>query len=85
MYIKRSIPIDWLVALDRLSPGAYVLLSILWYKDIDVSDESMRIESGTGVSTHRKHKRELFDKGYLKNKQTGKGVYVYHIGESING
>ena len=85
MKIKRLGPIDWLVALERLSVGAYHLLSTLWYKDIDISDNTLREETGFGVSTHRKHKRELLDKHYLSNKQIGKGVYRYYVGDNTNG
>lgn len=83
MKIKRLGPVDWLVALDRLSVGAYHLLSTLWFKDFEISDKSMMAETGFGVSTHRKHKRELLDAGYISNKQIGKGKYRYHIGESV--
>ena len=85
MKIKRLRPIDWLVALDRLSVGAYFLLSVLWHKDIEISDNTMMDATGFGVSTHRKHKRELLDKRYITGKQIGKGIYVYRIGEDVNG
>jgi len=83
MIIKRVKEIDWLVALDRLSPGAYYLLSTLWYKDLDVNDDTMRNETKVGISTHRRHKNELCNAGYLKNKQIGKGKYIYYIGEQV--
>ena len=83
MKIKRLSQIDWLVALDQLSVGAFHLLSTLWYKDIEISDKAMMDETGFGVSTHRKHKRELLSSKYISNKQIGKGKYRYHIGENV--
>lgn len=84
MKIKKITPIKWEIALDKLSAGAYFLLSVLWHKDIDVSDKAMMDVTGVGVSTHRKHKRELLDNGYIVNKQIGKGAYRYHIGERVH-
>lgn len=84
MKVKRLTPIDWLTALDRLSVGAFHLLSTLWYKDLEISDKTLMIETGFGVSTHRKHKKELIDARYIASKQIGKGVYRYNIGENVD-
>ena len=85
MRIKRANQPDWYTALHKLSHGAMFLLMSLWYDDFEISDKSMMARTKVGVSTHRKHKRELTSGGYLVSKQVGKGVYRYHIGESVNG
>ena len=48
-----------------------------------VSDKSMMEHTGLGLSTHRKHKRELVAGKYLAIKQVGKGVYKYNVGEDV--
>ena len=84
MYITRLSDINWLASMDKLSMGAFYLLNILDRKDINISDVSLMKESRLGLSTHRKHKKELIDEGYLSVAQVGKGEYQYSIGD-ING
>jgi hypothetical protein len=85
MLIQKKRQILWTKAIDTLSAGAYYLLGVLWYKDIDVTDKTMREVTGYGVSTHGKYKKELVDNGYLVINQIGKGKYKYIIGEAVNG
>ena len=85
MKVQKKRQIIWEKAIDSLSAGAYYLLAILWYKDIDVSDKSLMAITGTGISTHRKYKKELIDKGYVRSNQIGKGIFRYKVGEAING
>jgi len=79
VYVEIETPIDWLVAMDRLSVGSFYLLNVLYRKDIDVKDATLMKETGFGLSTHRKHKKELIDNGYLTLKQIGRGEYKYKI------
>ena len=72
-------PINWSIALDKLSNGAYVLLSVLYHKDIYVTDELLMHFTGTGMSTFRKHKKELTTNGYLETKQSGRAKYNYIV------
>jgi len=65
--------------MDRLSIGAFYLLNVLYRKDIDISDSTMMEATGYGMSTHRKHKKELIDTGYLQVKQVGRGEYKYTL------
>lgn len=81
MKVKKTSGIDWLDAMSNLSIGAFFLLNILYRYDIDVSDCSLMEISGVGLSTHRKHKRELVDEGYLLISQVGRGIYLYSIGK----
>jgi len=84
MNITKKRELDWQECLNTLTPGAYYLLSVLWYKDFPVSDKAMMEHTGIGLSTHRKHKRELLDRGCLTIKQTGRGVYMYEVGEEVS-
>ena len=84
MIVKRAVEPQWVTALYKLSHGAFFMLNVLWYDDFEVSDKSLMARTGVGMSSHRKHKKELSDAGYLKNRQVGKGVYRYHIGENVN-
>ena len=81
MKINKDSSIDWTKALDRLSIGAFYLLNVMYRKDIEINDKLLMELTGKGVSTHRKHKRELFDCSYIKANQIGKGTYEYTIGE----
>lgn len=83
MNITRKRDIEWDVAVDELSVGAYYLLSVMWLKRMPISDKSMMACTGYGVSTHRKQKRELAEKNYIAIKQVGKGVYKYLIGQGV--
>lgn len=83
MHVKKICPIEWAKALDTLTPGAYYLLSTIWFKEIDMSDDTMMKETKFGVSTHRLQKKELVKERYLKVSQVGKGEYAYSIGEDI--
>jgi len=82
MYITRLSSIDWLASMDRLSIGAFYLLNVLYRYDTEVSDEKLMEKTGLGVSTHRRHKKELVDTGYLTIEQVGRGEYSYTIGDS---
>ncbi len=82
MNITRTSPIDWRGSMERLSIGAFYLLNVLYRYDIEVSDEKLMAITNIGLSTHRKHKRELVDTGYLSIAQVGRGRYHYTIGES---
>ncbi len=84
MYVTRLSPIDWLQSMDRLSVGAFYLLNIMYRKDIDMNDNTLMDATGIGLSTHRKHKKELVDHGYLTVNQVGRGEYQYTIGD-VNG
>ena len=79
MQIEKLTPIDWLIAMDGLSIGAFYLLNVLWRQDIDVNDEALMKYTGYGISTHRKHKSELVRKSYLTKIQTGRGEYLYQL------
>lgn len=83
MNITRKRDIEWDVAVDELSVGAYYLLSVMWLKRMPISDKSMMACTGYGVSTHRKQKRELAEKNYIAIKQVGKGIYKYLIGQGV--
>ena len=83
MNITKVRPIDWDLALDNLSVGAFYLLNVLYRKDMPMSDKSMMAVTGYGLSTHRKQKRELLAGNYLAIKQVGKGVYSYLVGEGV--
>ena len=74
--------IDWRTSMDRLSIGAFFLLNILYRYDVDISDNTLMGITKLGVSTHRKHKKELIDAGYLQIDQVGKASYKYTIGET---
>jgi len=82
MKIIKEPPIEWLRAMDSLSIGAFYLLNVLFRKDIDVTDKAMMEETGKGLSSHRKHKKELLDEGYLAINQIGRGEYLYTIKDS---
>ena len=73
--------VDWNKALDILSHGAYFMLATLKYKNFHVTDETIMALTGSGLSTHRKHKKELMQRGFLSVLQTGRGKYHYTIGE----
>ena len=79
--IYKPEKISWADALDTLSHGAFYLLAILLIKELYVTDEALMKLTGTGISTHRKYKRELMSYGYLTVEQVGKGEYQYTIGE----
>ena len=79
MYITRLTAIDWLIAMETLSVGAFYLLNVIYRMNIDISDESLMKATSYGISTHRKQKKELIDNGYLTIEQTGKGVYQYKL------
>ena len=79
--IKLTKP-DWLASMDRLSVGAFYLLNVLYRIDIDASDTTMMYHTGTGVSSHRRHKKELIDQGYLDVEQVGRGEYTYTLKDS---
>jgi len=81
MKVIKLSAIDWLLSLSTLSIGSFYLLNVLDRCDIDVTDEEMMNHTGMGVSTHRKYKRELMDKGYLGTHQVGKSLYAYTIGD----
>jgi len=83
--IERITPINWDSAIDRLSAGAYFLLSVMYYKDIEVDDKTLMQCTKNGLSSHRKYKRELLDDCYITSKQVGKGIYMYEIGDNVNG
>ena len=67
--------------MERLSIGAFYLLNVLYRYDIEVSDEKLMDITNIGLSTHRKHKRELVDVGYLSIAQVGRGKYHYTVGD----
>ena len=79
MKIQRLSRIDWVKSMDRLSIGAFYLLNVLYRHDMDITDEALMGKTGVGVSTHRKHKKELIDTGYLSIAQVGKASYKYTI------
>jgi hypothetical protein len=81
MKVYVNTRIDWLKSMERLSIGAFYLLNVLYRYDIDVNDESIRIKTGVGMSTHRKYKKELIDTGYLQIEQIGKASYKYSLQE----
>ena len=81
MKVIKAYPIDWLSSMDRLSIGAFYLLNVLYRKDIDMNDNALMSTTGIGLSTHRKHKKELIDRGYLLIEQVGRGKYKYTIGD----
>jgi len=81
MNIHITSKIDWLESMSNLSIGAFFLLNILYRFDIDISDDSLMNITELGVSTHRKHKKELIDAGYLHIEQVGKAAYKYTIGD----
>ncbi len=83
MKVVKQSPIDWEEALDALSVGAFYLLNILARKDVQVSDKQLIVQTGYGLSTHRKQKRELLNCEYLVLKQVDKGVYLYTIGTKV--
>ena len=80
MKVIKAYPIDWLSSMDRLSIGAFYLLNVLYRKDIDMNDNALMNTTGVGLSTHRKHKKELIDHGYLYIEQVGRAKYKYTIG-----
>jgi hypothetical protein len=82
MQVIKLSAIDWLASMDRLSIGSFYLLNVLSRYDLDVTDIALMGKTSLGVSTHRKHKKELIDKGYLTIEQIGKAEYQYSIGES---
>ena len=84
MKVLKVSTINWLLAMDRLSVGAFYLLNVLYRKDISVSDNSLMEITGYGVSTHRKQKKELLEGSYMVVKQIGKGRYKYLVGEGVN-
>ena len=75
--------INWKGALDALSVGAYYLLATIWYKNIEMTDDNMKRETGYGTSVHTRQKRELINAEYLSHKQIGKGKYSYTVGENV--
>ena len=79
MQVIKKTGIDWLMAMSRLSIGSFFLLNILYRHDIEISDHAMMEISGLGLSTHRKHKKELIDCKYLAITQVGRGEYQYTI------
>lgn len=81
MNVIKLSSINWLNAMNELSIGAFYLLNVLYRKDIDVNDENLMSETGYGVSTHRKHKRELLSQDYLLIVQEGKASYQYTVKE----
>ena len=83
MNITRISTIDWDVALERLSPGAFFLLNIMYRSKLPISDKSLMVRTGFGLSTHRKQKRELLDCNYVVIKQVGRGIYKYYLGEEV--
>jgi len=85
MHVSKAGTIDWAVALDVLTPGAFFLLATVWFKTIEMSDVAMMKETRFGTSTHRLQKRELVRRGYLSVSQVGKGEYAYKVGEDLNG
>ena len=85
MIIRRALEPQWVSALYKLSHGAFYMLNVLWYDDFEVSDKSLMARTGVGMSSHRKHKKELADNGYLTKSQVGKGRYRYNVGENVNG
>jgi len=82
MNITRTSKIDWRGSMERLSIGAFYLLNVLYRYDVNVSDERLMEITQLGLSSHRKHKRELVDSGYLTINQTGRGKYHYTVGEA---
>lgn len=80
--VKATTYIEWLVALRKLSPGAYYLLNVLYRANIDINDTDLMEFTGYGESTHRKYKKELMTTGYLKMEQIGRGLYKYSIKDS---
>lgn len=81
MRITTLSSIDWLKSMDRLSIGAFYLLNVMYRKDIDMNDNALMDATGIGLSTHRKHKKELVETGYLNIEQIGRGTYKYTIGD----
>ena len=84
MKVRKGKQVLWVRAIDVLSAGAFYLLNVIWYKDVDMSDNALMAITKLGVSTHRKYKKELIDNGYLHVKQVGKGRYRYLVGEKVN-
>jgi len=82
MKVTKLSSIDWLASMDRLSIGAFYLLNVLHRYDMDISDNALMAITDMGLSTHRKHKRELVVEGYLTIEQVGRGLYTYKIGET---
>jgi len=85
MKVTRLDSIDWLSSMSRLSIGAFYLLNVLYRRDMDISDTTMMEATGYGTSTHRRHKKELVDNGYLTLAQVGRGEYKYTIKDASNG
>jgi len=79
------VTIDWKTSMDRLSIGAFYLLNVLWRFDLKpLTDEALMGYTGLGLSTHRKHKKELVDQGYLTVEQIGKSKYTYTVKDGNN-
>ncbi len=81
MKIYKLTPIDWLTAMDKLSIGAFFLLNVMYRRDIDMNDNTLMNSTGLGVSTHRMHKKELINSGYLLIDQVGRGKFKYTLKE----
>jgi len=82
MSVIKTTKIDWLNSMSRLSLGAFYLLNVLYRYELKVaSDDTLREITGLGLSSHRKHKKELMDIGYLQVNQVGRGIYRYTIGD----
>ncbi len=62
-----------------LTPNAYYLLTVMQGLTKDLNDEVILDAVGFGVSTYRKYKKELKDKGYLQVTQVGKSEYEYKV------
>ena len=84
MKVSKGTQVDWAIALDNLSVGAFYLLNVLLRKDVHISDKQLMAQTGYGLSTHRKQKRELMDKNYLMLEQVDKGVYKYTVGSGVS-
>jgi hypothetical protein len=84
MKVITDSAIDWLSALDELSVNAFFLLNVLYRKDLDVSDKALMECTAAGLSTHRKYKRELISKKYLKVEQVERGEFRYTIGTGVS-
>lgn len=81
MRVQKS-KIEWLDALDQLTPEAYYLLQTLYYRDIvDVKDSVVLRLVPYAERAYKKYKAELIDKGFMKVEQVGRHKYKYMIGQ----
>ena len=70
-------------SINELSPKAFYLLS-KFQSTSEHSDDKMLEIIDMGVTSYRKYKRELKDKGYLSVKQVGKAEYEYKVKKYVS-